>query len=170
MSRQHGGVALVLAPLLGGVAYAEDEPTIDELRGWAAEPDPCAQASLGYRYFHGIGVPQNYTEAAKWYRAAAEQGDTDAQKWLAAYILDSVFSSGAQTVYVGPQELQALVEAYALAEHGRSARRRPESSATSWPSSDPRAYGGGPTPSAGAVGAYRRQFALIRAVVVAWLR
>jgi uncharacterized protein len=30
-------------------------------------------------YMHGLGVPQNYTEAAKWYRLAAEQGLADAQ-------------------------------------------------------------------------------------------
>ena len=27
----------------------------------------------------GLGVPQDYAEAAKWYRLAAEQGDTKAQ-------------------------------------------------------------------------------------------
>jgi TPR repeat protein len=30
-------------------------------------------------YRSGQGVPQDYTEAAKWYRKAAEQGDTEAQ-------------------------------------------------------------------------------------------
>jgi TPR repeat protein len=28
---------------------------------------------------NGLGVPQDYTEATKWYRKAAEQGDAKAQ-------------------------------------------------------------------------------------------
>jgi len=32
------------------------------------------QFNLGLMYFQGEGVPQDYTEAAKWYRLAAEQG------------------------------------------------------------------------------------------------
>ena len=34
---------------------------------------------LGSGYYHGEGVPQEYKEAVRWYRAAAEQGDRDAQ-------------------------------------------------------------------------------------------
>ena len=30
-------------------------------------------------YDNGYGVPQDYAEAVKWYRRAAEQGDADAQ-------------------------------------------------------------------------------------------
>jgi TPR repeat protein len=30
-------------------------------------------------YRRGQGVPQDYTEAARWYRKAAEQGDASAQ-------------------------------------------------------------------------------------------
>jgi TPR repeat protein len=30
---------------------------------------------LGVCYVNGEGVPQNYAEAVKWYRKAAEQGD-----------------------------------------------------------------------------------------------
>jgi TPR repeat protein len=38
-----------------------------------------AQTHLGYLFETGRGVPQNYTEAAMWYRRAAEQGDSRAQ-------------------------------------------------------------------------------------------
>ena len=38
-----------------------------------------AQWYLGYIYASGIGVPQDYVEAARWYRKAAEQGDAGAQ-------------------------------------------------------------------------------------------
>ena len=35
---------------------------------------PAAQHDLGSLYAKGNGVPQNYTEAARWYRLAADQG------------------------------------------------------------------------------------------------
>ena len=38
-----------------------------------------AQRILGNRHYNGQGVPQDYKEAAKWYRKAAEQGDAEAQ-------------------------------------------------------------------------------------------
>jgi TPR repeat protein len=36
---------------------------------------PAAQSYLGFMFETGRGVAQNYTEAAMWYRRAAEQGD-----------------------------------------------------------------------------------------------
>jgi TPR repeat protein len=33
-------------------------------------------------YFSGQGVPQDYREAAEWFRKAAEQGEAAAQSWL----------------------------------------------------------------------------------------
>ena len=33
-------------------------------------------------YFHGKGVPQDYAEAVKWFRLAADQGDAGAQSIL----------------------------------------------------------------------------------------
>ena len=43
-----------------------------------------AQFSLGYMYYNGQDVPQDYREAVKWYRKAAEQGLAEAQYWLGA--------------------------------------------------------------------------------------
>ena len=43
---------------------------------------PEAQYNLGYMYDNGEGVPQIDTEAARWYRMAAEQGDAWAQFFL----------------------------------------------------------------------------------------
>ncbi len=40
-------------------------------------------------YGEGKGVPQDYAEAMKWYRLAAEQGDADAQ-----YNLGGMYFSG----------------------------------------------------------------------------
>jgi TPR repeat protein len=45
----------------------------------AQNGDPSAQAYLGYLYAIGRGVPQDYTQAAIWYRRAAEQGNSGAQ-------------------------------------------------------------------------------------------
>jgi uncharacterized protein len=44
--------------------------------------DAEAQYNLGRIYHQGIGVKQNNTEAADWYRRAAEQGHGDAQNSL----------------------------------------------------------------------------------------
>jgi len=38
-----------------------------------------AQCNLGVMYCKGRGVPQDYKEAARWYRKAAEQGNDRAQ-------------------------------------------------------------------------------------------
>ena len=48
-----------------------------------------AQTWLGFMFQTGRGVPQNYTEAAMWYRRAAEQGDS-----LAQYSLGLLYDKG----------------------------------------------------------------------------
>ena len=42
-----------------------------------------APAHIARRSFHGNGVPQSYEEAVKWYRVAANAGDTMAMGCLA---------------------------------------------------------------------------------------
>ena len=44
-------------------------------RALAALGNADAQTNLGYAYSNGRGVEQDYAEAVKWYRLAAEQGD-----------------------------------------------------------------------------------------------
>ncbi len=46
-----------------------------------------AQFSLGVMYENGEGVPQDYKEAVKWYRKAAEQGYAKAQYHLGFILL-----------------------------------------------------------------------------------
>ena len=41
-----------------------------------------AQYNIGFMYFKGWGVQQNYAEAAQWFGRAAEQGNADAQFFL----------------------------------------------------------------------------------------
>ena len=50
----------------------------------AEQGDAEAQAGLGSNYQFGSGVTQNFKEAVRWYRKAAEQGHSIAQNNLAA--------------------------------------------------------------------------------------
>jgi TPR repeat protein len=52
------------------------------LRVRAEAGDADAQNNLGFMYDFGEGVPQNYAEAARWFRLAADQGHADAQGML----------------------------------------------------------------------------------------
>ena len=58
---------------------------VRELRPLAEQGDPWAQGYLAVLYAHGHGVPQDDTEAAKWYRRAAEQGHAVGQYQLGLY-------------------------------------------------------------------------------------
>jgi TPR repeat protein len=49
----------------------------------AEHNDSIGALNLGNLYFHGIGVPPDYTKAAKWFALAAEQGNRAAQANLA---------------------------------------------------------------------------------------
>jgi len=48
-------------------------------RPLAEEGDPRAETVLGSAYYRGRGVPQNDSEAAKWFRLAADQGNAAAR-------------------------------------------------------------------------------------------
>ena len=50
----------------------------------AEQGDSYAQRFLGANYYLGLGVTQDYAEAAKWYKKAAEQEDRVAQNILGA--------------------------------------------------------------------------------------
>lgn len=58
------------------------EAAVTGLKASANLGDSTAQNDLGEMYMSGIGVNQDYAEAAKWYHMAAEQGVTKAQYWL----------------------------------------------------------------------------------------
>src|SRR5208283_1972711 len=49
--------------------------TFEAMRQAAEKGDPQAQCYLGVCFQNGQSVPQDYHEAAKWFRSAAEQGD-----------------------------------------------------------------------------------------------
>jgi len=52
---------------------------VDSLKEEAAQGDADAQFTLGVRYSRGRGVPQDYAQALKWFRLAANQGKAAAQ-------------------------------------------------------------------------------------------
>ena len=85
----------MILPLILGMlvlpVFPQDEPppntgdaselsdNIAERMKKAEEGDVSTQLELGRRYEFGVGVSEDYKEAARWYRAAAEQGHASAQ-------------------------------------------------------------------------------------------
>ncbi|MDD5385141.1 MAG: tetratricopeptide repeat protein [Gallionella sp.] len=58
---------------------ADSAAALKEFKPLAAKGDARAQFELGYMHERGKGVPQDYVEAASWYRKSAEQGNASAQ-------------------------------------------------------------------------------------------
>lgn len=87
----------------------------------AAVGDAQAQTYLGYMYFNGKGVPQNYVVAAGWYRCASQQGFPSAQ-----YMLGMMYDKGqgVQQDYVTAYALVNLAVAGAGPERDNWARIR----------------------------------------------
>ena len=95
MTKQSPRLMTVIALILGLItlsAYRQNgsEPPDDENTGEvstvnnemlerAMQGEALAQYTLGVMYDRGLSVMQNYHEAVRWYRAAAEQGHTTAQ-------------------------------------------------------------------------------------------
>lgn len=69
-------VLLAGAACLPLLSCGED---LSELRQKAEQGNADAQFILGCAYADGEDVPQDFQEAARWYRLAAEQGDVSAQ-------------------------------------------------------------------------------------------
>jgi Sel1 repeat len=75
-------LALLVVASLAAVcenAYGEN---LETLRQLANEGNAKAQIDLGNKYKEGHGVPQDYAEATRWYRKAADQGYAIAQNNL----------------------------------------------------------------------------------------
>jgi uncharacterized protein len=75
----------------GMAAYHRDDYMAAVRTFWplAEAGDARAQAILGFMFATGRGVPQNYIEAASWYRRASEQGHPTAQ-----YMLGLMYDKG----------------------------------------------------------------------------
>lgn len=85
------GLALVLTvpaagqdPQKAGEAYKRGDyaTALREWRPLAEAGDSVAQAALGFMYYDGEGVPQNFAQAYMWFLLAAEQGNVHAQTVL----------------------------------------------------------------------------------------
>lgn len=55
------------------------QSVFDNILQLAEQGNLDAQGDLGIMYYTGLGIPQNYQEAAKWFRLSAEQGEKIAQ-------------------------------------------------------------------------------------------
>jgi len=51
-----------------------------EMKPLAEQGDADSQNNLGFLYYHGQGVPQDYVQAHMWFNLASTQGDKDALK------------------------------------------------------------------------------------------
>ena len=65
---------LLVIGFSGGVSGQDFEET----KRLAEQGDASAQYNLGVMYSFGRGVPENYAEAVRWWRLAAEQGYAEA--------------------------------------------------------------------------------------------
>lgn len=60
-------------------AYSQ---TFAEYKIAAEQEDSFAQYNLGFAYYSGEGVSQDYDQAVYWFQKAAEQGHSDAKRIL----------------------------------------------------------------------------------------
>lgn len=65
------------------------DPTARAIFTQAARGNARAEATLGFMYEYGRGVPQNYVTAVQWYQCAAEQGNSNGQ-----YLLGLMYEKG----------------------------------------------------------------------------
>ncbi len=66
----------------------DQSTNLEKLIQQASQGNAAAQYNLGVMYANGRGVPQDYVQAMKWYRLAADQGDAKAQFNLAAILYE----------------------------------------------------------------------------------
>ena len=99
-------LCLTIAVLLGGCVTDKLVSTVPEIQSLAQQGNADAQFKLGMLYQQGIGFPQDYKTAVKWYKLAAKQGNADAQNNLG-----NMYSEG-QGV---PQDYKTAVKWYTLA-------------------------------------------------------
>lgn len=74
--------------LLAASLFSYNEDDFREAKKGAENGDAEAQLTLGIMYDFGQGVPQNYTEALKWYRQSAGKGNAVAQNNLGVMYLN----------------------------------------------------------------------------------
>ena len=135
------GFLVLICVIVIGIISAEYEhaakPVVRQSEGQSRGIDPAllamaqagdaaAQSSLGVDYEFGKGVPQDYTQAAAWYRKAADQGDAKAQSNLGNLYYDGHgvpqdYAQGAVWLRKAAEHGNALAQYNlgVLYEHGR---------------------------------------------------
>ena len=74
-----------------------DKDELEEIQKLADEGDKEAQFKIGYYYFTGLGKPQSYKDAYKWYTLASDQGEQ-----FSSFNLGHIFYTG---LYTYPRNL-----------------------------------------------------------------
>lgn len=64
--------------------YAQDRPTFEQAWQAAQNGEPNGYFLLGFFYYHGEGITQNFTEAIKWFKKAANNGLSNSYGFLGA--------------------------------------------------------------------------------------
>ena len=77
------GIAIFLVGRALRNVLPRPHPEVERLREAADKGEVELQYKLGTMYAEGVEVPEDFAEAAKWYRMAAERGDVEAQYKLA---------------------------------------------------------------------------------------
>ena len=72
----------LLALGIGQAAWVDDVPNFKKMLQAAEQGNAYAQNNLGWMYYKGEGVRQDYKQAVQWFRNAAEQGVDEAQFYL----------------------------------------------------------------------------------------
>jgi len=70
-------------------------------------------------HFNGEGIPQDYAEAAKWFRQAANQGDAHAQTSLGAMYVGGQVAGEERDRVALRMTLEQIAEAQKLAREWR---------------------------------------------------
>lgn len=102
-----------LDDVIAAEARGDHATALRILRPLAAKSDADAQFYLGWMYYQGLGVVQDYTEALKWFRLSAAQGNEYAQ-----HNVGQMYSDGKGVV----QDHAEAVKWYRLAAAQGSAR------------------------------------------------
>ena len=79
---------------------------LDDVRSAADNGDAESQCSIANRYYRGDGVPQDYSEARKWYELAAAQGNSEA-----LYKLGVIYKTGEGGIEDKQKSLKYYTEA-----------------------------------------------------------
>lgn len=75
--------AMILALLVGLTVSATAEiPSFENVKAKAEKGDKYSQFEVGVAYIYGKGVRQDYGNAMKWFRKAADQNNAEAQGYI----------------------------------------------------------------------------------------